>query len=273
MFGFQAREIQRVNFALTYIGPELHPHLLESMGAKASELCVDSHGFTHAFVSTFKQKRASNIEDVIASWNNDQELDATKVRFHPFPGEDNVVIFTKKPGYTLADHFIMKTIKEARLKHTAGEESSYRFWSSKDSFASHAQPTKKRRLERELEIDMVDATLAGGEEGCSSGSAAAAGPAFTPPPAPPADDGAGAGSALSAASAADGGRASPPLARILGYEVVDPNSPEIIRAKDEVIKSKDEAIAKCEELIRAKDEVINAKQFAIDALLRVLNRN
>jgi hypothetical protein len=196
-----------------------------------------------------------------------------KVDLRPFHGENKVVTFTKTRGETADEHFIVRKINEERLKNKDGQESTYHFWSFGGSLESDDPYLKKRKTGTSVGDGGSSGSAGEEDQGCSSGSAAAAGPAFTPPPAPPVDDGAAAGSALSAASAADGGRASPPLARILGYEVVDPNSPEIIRAKDEVIKSKDEAIAKCEELIRAKDEVITAKQFAIDALLRVLNRN
>ena len=293
-----------MNFALVYIGPEFHPHLLESMGAKTSEWCVDSHGFTHAFISTFKQKRAKNIEEAIVSWNSNQESDSTKIRFHPFPGEDNVVIFTKKHGYTLADHFIMKTIKEARQKSTAGEESTYRFWSASDSFATHAQPMKRRSVNKELEIDMHNAF---GAKRTAREPTGLGGPAVDV--VAPADVIAPEASAVSFASlAADYSTQSDddegeqqaeqqdeqgeqaeqqdeqgeqgeqavlgelPEARILGYEVVDPNSPEIIRAKDEVIKAKDLALSKAEETIRAKNlaltkanETIRAKDQLIKA--------
>jgi hypothetical protein len=310
----------RMNFALTYIGPILHSSILESVGAKFCEFCVDSRGFTYAFISTLKQKRATAIEGSITSWNDEQPSDATKIRLHPFPGEDNVVTFTKTAGHTKNDHFIVKTIKEQRLK--SKEESTYRFWSPEDSFASHAQPSKKRALERELEIDMAgpssytrsgrgrrdvgDGGAGGGDVyntfeaanaalravfGLSVDSAALAAPgspvdsAALAAPGSPVDSAALAahwppldvdalaapGSPVDFATQSDD-EEPPPLARIISCDVVDQNSPEIIRAKDEVIKSKDEVIESKDEVIRAKDQVIAEKQIVIDALLRVLNR-
>jgi hypothetical protein len=278
----------RMNFAFTYIGPALHSGLLESVGAKVCESCVDSRGFTHVFISTQKQKRATTIESGIKSWNNEQPTDATKIRFHPFPGESNVVIFTKTPGHTAADHFIMKTIKEARQKSTAGEESTYRFWSASDSFATHAQPTKRRSVNKELEIDMHDAF---GAKRTAREPAGLGGPAvdviapeasamsFASLPADystQSDDDEGEQQAEQQDEQDEQGEQAVlgelPEARILGYEVVDPNSPEIIRAKDEVIKAKDLALSKAEETIRAKNlaltkanETIRAKDQLIKA--------
>ena len=254
-----------MNFAFTYIGPEPPQALLDTLDAKTVESCVDTRGFTHAFMTTHKPKRATNIEDTIAAWNAEQLSEITKVHLHPFPGEDSVVTFSKAPGCTAVDHFIAKTIKEARMKSNAGGESTYRFWSSQDSFASQAQPTKKRSLERELEIDMIDPLSRNSKDNKSRRGNSEEPNATTtdvedeepnntsciPPTAPTS-----VGSSLPASAAANDDHNSPPLARILSYEVVDPNSPEVIRAKDEVIKSKTEALAKCDELIKSKDEAL-----------------
>ena len=260
----------RMNFAFTYIGPELHSGLLESVGAKVCESCVDTRGFTHAFISTFKQKRATAIESGINSWNVEQPSDATKIRFHPFPGESNVVIFTKTPGHTAADHFIMKTIKEARQKSAAGEESTYRFWSASDSFATHAQPTKRRNISKELEIDMLDTFGArrtvrepiglGGPavDVIAPEASAVSFTALTADYSTQSKD-------KEAEQAVQGEQAELPEARNLSYEVVDPNSPEIIRAKDEVIKAKDQALSKADETIRAKDQALSKAEETIRA--------
>jgi len=171
----------------------------------------------------------------------------------------------------------VKTIKEARQKSTAGEESTYRFWSASDSFATHAQPTKRRNISKELEIDMLDTF---GARRTVREPIGLGGPAV--------DVIAPEASAVSfTALAADystqsedeeaeqvvqGEQAELPEARILGYEVVDPNSPEIIRAKDEVIKAKDQALSKADETIRAKDQALSKADETIRAKDQALSK-
>jgi len=184
----------------------------------------------------------------------------------------------------------MKTIKEARQKSTAGEESTYRFWSASDSFATHAQPTKRRNLNKELEIDMLDTFGAKRTVREPVGLGGPAGDVMIAREpiglgGPSGDVIAPEASAVSfTAVAADystqsendeaeqAEQAELPEARILGYEVVDPNSPEIIRAKDqalskaeETIRAKDQALSKAEETIRAKDQAIRTKNELLKA--------
>jgi hypothetical protein len=191
------------------------------------------------------------------------------------------------------------------------KDSTYRFWSSKDSFAHHAKEgTKKRGLEHELEIDMLSARAA-------QGSSSSAGPKRARVPvtryvddsddmssqemaaltkvgmdALAEDERMDVAEALARvpdrpvlapmvapaspqhmalipddfATQSDDEAAAepvPPLARILSYEVVDPNSPSMLRAKDEVIAAKDLALSKCAETIASKDLVIASKDLAL----------
>ena len=184
--------------------------------------------------------------------------------------------FTKTPGQTAADHFIMKTIKEARQKSTAGEESTYRFWSASDSFATHAQPTKRRNLNKELEIDMLDTFGAkrtvrepvglGGPSGDVIAPEASA-VSFTAVAA----DYSTQSENDDAEQAEQAEQAELPEARILGYEVVDPNSPEIIRAKDEALSKAEETIRAKDQTIRTKNELLKAKDLAYKQMEKAKN--
>jgi hypothetical protein len=249
----QARENQRVNFAFTYIGPEPPSALLDSMDAKTMESFTDSRGFTHAFMITNKPKRATNVEETITLWNAEQLTDAKKIRLHPFPGEDSIVTFSKTPGHTPVDHFIVKNIKEARLNSKAG----YRFWSSQDSFATQAQPTKKRSLERELGIDMVRSYSRQGTHNTQGGGREEPDANVTDANGASEASSSINGHSILAPAIANNDAENPPFARIIAYEVVDPNSPDIIQAKDEEIRSKDDALAKCTKTIKQKDEEIS----------------
>jgi hypothetical protein len=138
---------KRVNFAFTYIGPELHPDILEAIDAKTCETYVDSHGFSYAFICTHVPKRTQLIESVI----NESE----QYRFYPFVGEPDVVTFSKQPGQMATDHYIVKTIK----KYKADNAPTYKSWTS-----TVQRPYKKRRVVIDVSDDeapiVVQASIA-----------------------------------------------------------------------------------------------------------------
>jgi hypothetical protein len=107
--------------------------MLELLDAKACEWCTDSHGFTYAFISTHVAKRVSKVEHVIEEW------DSGKYRLYPFVGESKVVTFSKQPGQTPGDHFIVKTIKDH--KNRSDGTSTYDAWACRSE-----RPYKKRRV-------------------------------------------------------------------------------------------------------------------------------
>ena len=123
-------DTKRTNFAFTYIGPDPHPEMLESLDAKTCEWCTDTHGFSYAFVSTHVAKRVSKVEHVIEEW---------EYMLYPFVGESKIVTFSKQPGQTPGDHFITKMIKDH--KHRDDGTSTYKAWECRLE-----RPYKKRRI-------------------------------------------------------------------------------------------------------------------------------
>jgi hypothetical protein len=115
-------------FAFTYYGPKLNPELLKKMTAKTCRSCVGNNDLKYTLIHTSNQKRASWIEAVIRVWNEQQTSDDDKIRLNPAAIEDNIVTFSKKPGYSAKNHFIVKIIYEELHKRLAGDASTYEYW-------------------------------------------------------------------------------------------------------------------------------------------------
>ena len=163
---YSSQETKRLRFAFKYYGPELHENLLESIGVKTCESFVDGHGETFVFMNTIKPMRDYQVEKAINSWNNDQSSSSMRIVIGSLLGEKNIVTFGQVIGTRASDHCIVEGINRAR----DDKNPSYRFWSSKDSFASNAQISSKKQKtahsarQTTMEEVLVDKRVAPGQE-------------------------------------------------------------------------------------------------------------